>query len=237
MSTIASKQINKVMGAPIRVGAFAALGTSNTVTSAITTALGTAGDGGVSVPLQISTSNGLGVVTTGANNRIEIYNATSKDKILSPNGEEVYGRLTESGGIYTLSYFTLPDTGVETAYSLPSTSIDFEFTYRFDFARLPTDAIVLTGVRNISNDPSGNAGKLFRERITVTGTNTLNNLTKTPTDSNLVVLIVNGISYDTFATAPFSVNLSTRVLTWSAANAGFSLETTDRVIAQYVTFE
>lgn len=240
MSTIPSKQVIKVLAAPVRIAGFSANGGSTVATAALTTALSTAGENGVSVPVQASASNGLGVITTGASNRCELYAATSKNKLLAGNGEEVYARLTEAAGVYTLTYYTLADTGVETAYSFAgATSIDVEFSYRFDFARLPSDAIIAIGTRNIAQDPGNEAGRQYRERLTVTGTNAINALTKAPVDAGSVVLFVNGVSYDSFggAAAAFAVNTSTKALTWSAANAGFSIETTDRVVAQYLSNE
>ena len=98
MTLFKAKQISKLLAAQIRVAGFAASGSSNVVTTPITSALSTAGDGGISVPLQVSASSGLGVVTAAPNNRIEIYDATSKAKISSA-GFEVYGRLTEAAGV------------------------------------------------------------------------------------------------------------------------------------------
>lgn len=238
MGLIKSKQIEKVQAAPLRVSALtvASSATSTTVTTAITSVLSTAGDGGVSVPLQASSSGGLGVITTGANNRCEIYDATSKDKILAANGEEVYGRLTESAGVYTLTYFTLPNTGTETSYTFPSgTSIDFEFGYRFDFARLPVDALISMSTRNISDDPSGTGtgAAMFAEQVTVTATNTLAALTKTPTSASVLELLVNGASQDSFV----DFSLSGKTITWNAGAAGFALATTDRVVARYPSLE
>lgn len=235
---IQAKQIDRIQAAFVRVSGFTASGTSSTVTTAISTALSTAGDGGVSVPVQISTSSGLGIITTGANNRVEIYNAATKDKIASSTGEEVYGRITESSGVYTLTYYS-NESGTETSYSFTSTSIDFEFPYRFDFHRLPTDAGISVASRNISNDPSGSSGSAYSEALTVTGTNTISNTTKRPNSADTFKLFVNGVEYDTFGggSARVSVNISTKAVTWSSSNAGFSIETTDRVIAEYFTYE
>lgn len=240
MSTIPAKQIIKIQAAFVRVSGFTASGVDDVVTTAITTALSTAGAGGVSVPVQPSVSEGLGLITSGANNRIEIYNATSKDKILAANGEEIYGRITESGGIYTLTYYTLSNAGSETSYSFSgSTSIDFEFPYRFDFARYPTDGAIGVRARNVSDDPAGTSGQAFAEQLTVTATNTVSNVSKTPASATSFTLEVNGVDYDTFGSgsARVSVNLTTKAVTWSSTNAGFSLETTDRVVARYFTFE
>lgn len=236
---IQSKQINKTLAAAVRVSGFSANGGSNTVTTAITSALSTAGDGGLSVPVQVASTD-IGVITSGTNNRIEIWDATSKDKFVASNGEEVYGRLTESSGVYTLTYYTLPNTGTETAYSFgSSTSIDFEFGYRFDFYRYPTDAAIATVARNINQDPSQSAGRPYAEKLTITAQNTLPNLSKTPVSSSTVELMVWGVSYDALGggTAYFTVNTTTKALTWSATNAGFNIDTTDYVVARYFTFE
>ena len=237
MTLLRAKQISKLLAAQIRVAGFAASGSSNVVTTPITTALSTAGDGGVSVPLQVSASNGLGVVTSAPNNRIEIYDATSKAKISSA-GFEVYGRLTEAAGVYTLSYFTLPSSGVEAAHTWgASTSIDFEFAYRFDFARFPTDAIVGITTRNVNQDAGGSAGeRIFSEQLTVTATNTVSNLAKNPSSAT-IWLEVRGQVIDGFGGGSAQFSVASKVVTWSAVNAEFALETTDRVVARYATTE
>ncbi|BAS55344.1 putative for curly fiber subunit based on high copy number in virion [Leptolyngbya boryana NIES-2135] len=236
-----AKHIDKIIAASIRLSGVSAAGNSTVVTSQITTALSTAGDKGVSVPLQISSSGGLGVIVTPPSNRCEIYNATSKDKISSASGEEVYARLTQASGVYTLSFYTLENNGTETAYSFgSSTPIDIEFNYRFDFRRLPADAIIGIPTRNISEDPTTPTGQtLFREKLNVTGTNTIDPLSKTPVNATAIFLIVNQTTLDAFggSTAAFAVNLSTKEVTWNPANAGYDLDTTDRVIAVYSTIE
>jgi len=234
---IKSKQIEKNLSASIQIAGFSAAGADDVVTSAITTALSTAGNGGVSVPLQVSSNiDTIGVITASPNNRVEIWDNTTKDKIVDSSGEEVYGRITESGGVYTLTYYSLnASTGVETAYSFGNTtSIDFEFNYRFDFARFPTDAPIAVGARNVTQDPGG-SGKVYTEKLNVTAQNTIADLAKTPTATSNVMLYINGVVYDTFATASFSV--SGKAITWSAANSGFNVETTDRVVAKYTTNE
>lgn len=240
MSTTPAKHIIKFLSAFVRVANLTANGASATVTTAITTALSTAGEAASSVPLQAAAATGLGVLTTAPNNRCEVYNATSKDKFLANNGEEVYARLTEASGAYTLSFYTLPNNGTETAYTFSApTAIDFEFAYRFDFGRLPGDAIIGVSTRNVSQDPSINAGTAFLERLSPSAQNTLPSVAKTPTSATTFKLIVNGIVYDSLggAAAFYTVNISTKAVTWSAANAGFNIDTTDRVIAEYLTVE
>lgn len=237
MSKIQSKQIEHIESAYVRIAGFSATGASNNATTAITTALSTAGRGGVSVPLQVSTSeNVVGVITTGSFNRVELWNGTTKQKMSDSTGNEVFGRLTQSGGVYTLTYYTL-QSGTETAFTFASaTTVDIEFAYRFDFHRVPADSAIGVKQRNIDDDSDGGGGDIFQEQVTVTALNTLAALTKTPVASTAVVLLVNGIAYSpTGGSAPFTV--SGKTITWSPANATFDIETTDRVIAHYPTFE
>lgn len=238
MSFTPAKHIVKFQFAFIRLNGLSVTGSSQVITSALTTAIASAGDGGVSVPLQPA-GTGLGVAVTAPLNRCKVYGASSEDTLIA-NEVEVYARLTESNGAYTLSFFTLSDAGVETAYSFPaSTPIDVEFVYRFDFWRLPADAIIGVTTRSIGNDPATIAARPNPERLVATATNTLPTLSKRPISAADVQLIVNGLSYDSFggAGAFFTVNLDTGAITWSAANAGISIEPSDRVIARYSTVE
>lgn len=72
-----------------------------------------------------STSTTLGVVVNTPYNKIILRYATginTDDAIIDGTGNQVYGRLTESAGVWTLSYY-VNLSGVETAYSLPSTDV------------------------------------------------------------------------------------------------------------------
>jgi hypothetical protein len=241
MTKVKAKQIDRVLSGAVRVGSFSAVGVDDVVSTTLGTVLSTAGKGGVSVPAQVSgDEDSVGIIVASPGNRVEIWESLSKNKILAANGEEVYGRLSETSGAYTLSYHTFSDAGVEAAYSFASaTNIDFEFAYRYDFHRLPSDAIIGAQARNIAQDPTGTGGKQAIERLTVTATNTLSNLTKTPISATGVKLIVFGVTHDALggASADFTVNTVTRAVTWSAANAEYPLEVGDRVTAEYFTNE
>jgi hypothetical protein len=232
---IRSKQIDRVIAASIRVNGLSVVSSSSStvVTTAITTALSTASDGSA-VPLVVSSSNGVGVITTGSNNRVEVYNGTSKDKILATNGEEVYGRLTESSSIYTLSYFTLSNSGTETSYTFDnSTTLDFEFGYRFELHQLPTDAIIGQRTRNISDDASGGGGSLFGESLAITATNTIASLTKTPLTQSIINLSING----QIQRPGIDFTVSGKSITWIPASSLFDLNTTDTAYVIYSTLE
>jgi hypothetical protein len=75
---------------------------------------------------------------------------------------------------------------------------------------------------------------LFAEQLTVTGTNTLSNLTNTPTGI-FIELIVNAATYLPTGSAPaFSVSGNT--VTWNATNAGFSLLTSGFTVIAIYTY-
>lgn len=238
---IQASQIEKIQSTYIRVGGLSATGASTNATSALTTAVSTAGNSGVAVPLQVSASvAGVGVVTAAPLNRVEIYDATTKGKILN-SSFEVYGRLTEAAGVYVLTYFYLAANGTETAHSFGSaTSIDFEFIYRFDLHRLPADAIVALTGRNVILDAGGTSGaRQVTEQLTVTALNTLAALTFTPNTTANICLNVNGHDNYTFggANAPFTI--SSKTITWNpAANAGaYDIQTGWMVVVRYTTLE
>lgn len=239
MALASARQIDKIQGAYVRIAGQAVTlsATSTAITTALTTALSTAGAGGAAVVVQPSTGEGVGVVTTGANNRVEIFNSVSGAKF-TVAGEEVYGRLTEAAGVYTLTYFIRPTGGTETAAPFPvATTVSLEFVYRFTFGLLPVDAGVSIGTRNVEQDPAASAAgsETFSELLTVTATNTVSALTKTPAPGTTMELYVNGLMYSPLGGTP-DFTISGTTITWSAANAGFSILTGDRVIASYSSF-
>lgn len=228
MALVQSKQVKKFIDAYVGVTSFTASSTSTVVTTAITTALSSAGSGSVSMPLQVASATQVGVISTG-NNRVEIYDSATKEKLVS-SGLEVYGRLTQASGVYTLSYYVL-NTGVETAVTV-ATDIDFEFPYRFDFARVPSDFAISVKTKFVGEDPTGSGYSIIREIRNVTALNTLASLSKTPLYG--VELIVNGVSELSVGT---SFSVLGKAITWNPTNAGYALETTDTVIAVYETNE
>jgi hypothetical protein len=220
-----------------RIGAinFSATGASSVVTTPITTVLSTAGDGGVSVPLQVFTTTAVGLVTTGADNLVLVAATASKKPIADAAGNEVYGRLTEATGVYTLTYYTLV-AGVETAYTFASaTNIDFYFVYQFDSDRMPRNAGVSISARMVQNDPAGVAASGFSkfEKLTVTALNTLSALTIAPSSTTAIKLEVNGKTENPFGGANAAFSVSGTAVTWSATNAKYSLKTTFDVVAFY----
>jgi hypothetical protein len=80
----------------------------------------------------------IGVPTTAPYNRVELRTDPNGDQIEEPGGKLVYGRLTESSGTWTLTYFYEDTGGVETAYSLPSQNIRLYWREVFDASTRPT---------------------------------------------------------------------------------------------------
>lgn len=234
---IKTKQIDWFIDTVIVITGQSASGNSTNITTPITTALSTAGNGGVAVPLQVASATQPGVITSG-NNTVAIFDTSTKKAIRDANGNEVYGRLTQATGTYTLTYYSNV-AGTETAYNLPSSTIDFWFSYRFDIARLPSDFAIRYTVSNTNESIpvfGGANQKTFTELLTLTGTvnngSVLPDLTKTPTAASTIHLYVNGIDYSQLL-GHFTV--SGKTITWTVAS--FSITTSDQVHVQYETTE
>lgn len=78
-----------------------------------------------------------GVITTLPNNYIPIVEKSDGGEIEDGEGDRVFGRLTESGGTWTLSFFT-NESGTETAHNLSSQDIRFLYREVFTAANRPT---------------------------------------------------------------------------------------------------
>lgn len=81
----------------------------------------------------------VGVVTTPPYNRVFLAygsGANGTDEVVDSSGNIVYGRLTKSGGVWTVTYYTLV-AGIENPYSFP-TAVDLAWFYRELFNPLLT---------------------------------------------------------------------------------------------------
>lgn len=216
----------------VRLNNLPVIGSNLNITTPLTTALNTAGRDGVPVPLQLaSTGEGVVVGRTTA-----VFNASTEKPLLDLNDNEIYSKLTHSSGVYTLSFFSNV-AGVETAYTFAnSTNIDCVFVYRFDIALLPPDFAISFPINDI-NVPlnTTNKARVFSEKLVVSLTNTVSNLTFTPNFDYNLFLIVNGKHENTFGNPAFSRTAKT--ITWNPANAGYSLLTTYDVVATYTTLD
>lgn len=82
-------------------------------------------------------ASALGVITSAPNNRCEIRTATTGLEVNDTQGQKVYARITESVGIWTLSFYT-NEAGVETAHTLSSQNIVVYFREVFNQDTRPT---------------------------------------------------------------------------------------------------
>ncbi len=103
-----------------------ALGLSDDITASMT---GETSGGGASTE---------GVVTSAPYNRCEIRDKLAGDKIETGTGELVYGRITESAGTWTLTYYYTDSSGVEQTHSLASQNIRIYYREVFSSANRPT---------------------------------------------------------------------------------------------------
>jgi hypothetical protein len=89
-----------------------------------------------------------GVVVASTNNQVVLRDKNTTDDIVSPAGDRVYGRITESAGVWTLSFYT-DIAGVETAFALSAQDVSWFYEELFS----PTvDAPVYSDLKNIPSD-------------------------------------------------------------------------------------
>lgn len=228
------EQVEKFLKSPIQIGSFVRAWTGwEDVTATLTLVLWTAWQWGVSVPLQVATTYEVMWVITGG--MVVLRDSLSKKRLEYDDPStwetyEVYGRISEALWVYTLDMFYIDNAWVEQTYIAPAGNIDFIFTYNFDFARFPgNDAYFL----EVYQDPSGNGnGKKVHEVLTVTGLNTVSNLTFTPV-ANTVTLFIN---WHAKMDVAGHFTMAGQVVTGlGAANTGYDVLLWREVLAEYNT--
>ncbi len=232
MALTPAKQISKPMAATVAVAGFTtAGGTSDTITAALTTVLSTAGNLGVSVPLAVGSATAEGVDTASGFNLAKIYASATGKNYQDGNGNDVYGKVTNAGSAWTLSYFSAPN-GVEAAFAIPaSASIAFDVPYIFSLSDLPMRAITGTAERHVAPDLAAYGFRAQADVMTVTSANTLSAMSQTFVGP-YSQLIVNNQTFTPYGTSPDYTVTGTTV-TWSASNVGFALAPGDKVIHFY----
>ena len=146
MSKIKLKQLAGLFTSPIVVSGFAtANGLSNNVTAAVTARLATAGSQGVALQTVNSTGETVqGIVVTAGKNRVEIRKS-DRTRLFTTDGRIVYGRLTYLAGVYTLTYYYLNSSNVETVFSISGPiTINFLIHYRSKLVTAPFDESVVS---------------------------------------------------------------------------------------------
>jgi hypothetical protein len=169
----------------IGLTSFSASGSTGNPTTAIATALNTAGKNGTVLPNQVSSSTQMGFVNAG-NNTVLVYNTSTKELVRDGSNNAVYGRLTGVNP-WTVSYYTVVGS-TETAYSFSSaTNIDLFIPYVYQAGRMPIDINVRTA-QYAGNDlgvvGSATQPTYFAESITIATDNTIPALTKAPSSTS-----------------------------------------------------
>lgn len=89
--------------------------------------------GDISAPVA-NDSTTKGAVVQDGKNKVILRDAVTGDPLISPDGTEVYGKLTNDGTDYKVSFFAKDSTGTEQAFTFAdAATIDFQFPQRFDF--------------------------------------------------------------------------------------------------------
>lgn len=142
MTRAQKKQINNNKIANMIVTSFAATGNNDIVTPELVTA--TAVDNVTVIP-STGVESSLGFLVTTPDNKLKIIDSTSKSLVGDLNSNEIFGRLTEAAGVYTLTYFSI-QSGIETAVSITRT-VDFFPCYNYALKDFPFNA----GVRLVNS--------------------------------------------------------------------------------------
>lgn len=81
-----------------------------------------------------ATDSDKGPVVQASKNKVILRDAVTGDPLVGTDGNEVYGRLTEAAGVYTVTFYSKDDLGAEKPHTVvDATTIDFQYPARFDF--------------------------------------------------------------------------------------------------------
>lgn len=205
-------------------------GVSDNVSTPLAELLANATRQSTALPLQAavltSGSEAEGVVTSVPYNKIILRDVNDKH-IQDGSGNDVFGRISVSGAVWTVSYFSLI-AGAETAYSMPASTvltmlIPCIFSlYHYPY---PSDLVVLD--LSVDSETSLVGKRPFTASLPVTIANTLPPLPQPSIGA--VMLAVNGVIYCSLDTNP-AFTVSGNTVTWNSANS-FTLQPGSNVIA------
>lgn len=206
-------------------------GASDNVSTALATLLSTCTRQGAALPAQsavlTSGSEAEGVITSTPLNKVAIRGANDQH-IVDANGNDVYGRITLAGAVWTVTYYSMAG-GTETAYTgiAAGTALTMLMPCLFQLFHYPYSADLM--VEDLSVDSElGLVGKRpFAANLAITTANTVPNLPQAAVGE--VHLVINGINYSSLDTNPAFI-VSGNAVTWSAANS-FTLAVGSNVVA------
>lgn len=234
------------------------------ITSVLTALLAGKAYNGANLPLRVSNGKadftGEGILLAGI---VDVYSAVSNQKLAYETVDrgdqfEIYGRITEASGVYTLSFYYVDLAAVEHSIGL-NENVSFEFDYAYKFEDLPVNFATSVLTRNVQQDPSAPKAitqKLVVEEITFSADNVLQGLSHRPLSGTAKVNYTGHVLHEkrgdfTIVTTQDSTNplvfyftLNTYAAngtkgngTWVPATAGYTIESGEKVIVEYVTLE
>lgn len=174
----------------------------------------------------------VGIYTAPPQNKIYLRNRATGKAFQDANGQQVIGRLTESTGVWTLSFFIISG-GSEVAYNFTgSTDVGANFDFRWCESIQLKDAspiLVVDYAEGIDEiDPSSPLIHQHQvDYFTATAAQTAFTSSATPKDATDAAFFVNGIRYK--YTTDFTF-VGTAV-TW--LNTDFALQAGDIVTLEY----
>lgn len=174
-----------------------------------------------------------GVYTNSPQNLVQIRLKSTGKGLIDTSSRQIYARLTEATGTWTLSFYVLV-AGVETAYNFTGHSeagnnLEYRWCESVQISQsLPTSVVSFGEGIDEFVAASSSAHLHKDDNLTVSSNGqTAFTLAATPKTGEPVMLVVNGVAYR--QTTYFTVSGTT--LTW--LNVGFSMATTDEVTAYY----
>jgi hypothetical protein len=137
-----NKELAAIITTRVVISGVMANGGSTIITTQIASSLLTAGFASMALPVIRSTDEKTqGIIADALKNRVELVNSTTFERLSTSIGYIIYGRVTESLGVYTLTYY-YSALGVETPVTVVGPiGINFGLPYRAHIALLPIDYI------------------------------------------------------------------------------------------------
>jgi len=224
MSLIKSKQLDVLIGTIRQVPDAFTLAAAGSVTVTASFAGKTAGGNNTT----------SGVATTSPQNKVVLIRADNGEIVTDDQGTQVYGRLTEAAGVWTITYYTTDGAGGESAFTFATEDavgklVDIRYPEVVQLKDVnPLD--VVNGLDDVDEsdfDPSKHQHQV--DGFAATAAQTSFTLTQTPKNNVNVLMKVNGVDYRNGVGKDFTVSGTTA--TW--LNALFALEVDDDVLFVY----
>lgn len=221
MSLIKSKQLNLPLGTVQAMDNAFVLPAGKNVT--VTTKFASKNPIGV---------DGTGVPTSSPHNYVSLRSYETGKDITAKDGTQIYGRLTEAAGVWTIGFYKSDGAGGEAEHTFSDESeVTKGVTIRFGEVKQVKDINPLNIVMGLDqvdeSDVDPNAHRPFTEQVNVVDNQTAISLGYEPKFPGSVDLMINGVSY------PAAITVSTTNLTFDPSVAGFALESDDEVYVSY----